>query len=51
MASAALIAILLAAFLVALGVIQVLCRLINSHAIDRWVGEPPDASGGTRRLS
>jgi hypothetical protein len=47
MSDAVLIAILLAAFALAIGLVQVLGRLIDSGGRDGWGGEPPD-TGGTR---
>src|SRR5580693_10202140 len=47
MSDAGLIAILLAAFALAIGLVQLLGRLIDSGGQDGWAGEPPD-TGGTR---
>jgi hypothetical protein len=47
MSDAVLIAILLAAFAFAIGLVQVLGRLIDSGGHDGWDDEPPD-TGGTR---
>ena len=47
MSDAVLIAILLAAFALAIGLVQVLGRLIDSGGRDGLGGEPPD-TGGTR---
>ena len=47
MSDAVLIAILLAAFALAIGLVQVLGRLIDSGGRDGWDDEPPD-TGGTR---
>jgi len=47
MSDAVLIAILIAAFALAIGLVQVLGRLIDSGGRDGWPDEPPD-TGGTR---
>ena len=48
MSDVGLIAILLAAFLLAIGLVRVLGRLIDSDAAeDGWADEPPDTSGET----
>jgi hypothetical protein len=47
MSDAVLIAILLAAFAFAIGLVHVLGRLIDSGGRDGWDDEPPD-TGGTR---
>jgi hypothetical protein len=47
MSDAVPIAILLAAFALAIGLVQVLGRLIDSGGRDGWDDEPPD-TGGTR---
>ena len=45
MSDAVLIVMLLAAFALAIGLVQVVGRLIDSAGQDSWVGEPPDAGG------
>ena len=46
MSDAGLIAILLAAFLLSIGLVRLLGRLIGSGAPDDgWAGEPPDTNG------
>ena len=45
---AVLIAILLAAFALAIGLVQVLGRLIDSGGRDGWDDEPPDTKIRTR---
>jgi hypothetical protein len=45
MSDAVLIAILLAAFALAIGLVQVLGRLIDSGGRDGWGDEPPDTGG------
>ena len=45
MSDAVLIAILLAAFAFAIGLVHVLGRLIDSGGRDRWDDEPPDTGG------
>jgi hypothetical protein len=45
MSDAGLIAILLAAFALAIGLVQLLGRLIDSGDQDGWSGEPPDTGG------
>jgi len=47
MSDAVLIAILLGAFALAIGLVHVLGRLIDSGGHDGWEDEPPD-TGGTR---
>ncbi len=44
MSDIGLIAILLAAFALAIGLVQVLGRLIESDAPDGWADEPPDTA-------
>jgi len=41
----ALIAVLLVAFALAIGLVRLLGRLIESDAPDGWVEEPPDTTG------
>jgi hypothetical protein len=47
MSDVGLIAIMVAAFALAIGLVQVLGRLIDSGGRDGWADEPPD-TGGTR---
>jgi hypothetical protein len=47
MSDAVLIAVLLAAFALAIGLVQVLGRLIGSAGPDGWADEPPDTGGAT----
>ena len=50
MSDAVLIAIMVAAFALAIGLVRVLGRLIDSGGRDDWADEPPDTSGA-RSLS
>ena len=50
MSDAGLIVILVAAFALAIGLVQLLGRLIDSGGRDDWADEPPD-TGDTRALS
>ena len=45
MGDAVLIAILLAAFFLAIGLVRVVGRLIDSGDQDSWADEPPDTDG------
>lgn len=45
MGDVGLIVILAAAFALAVGLVQLLGRLINSGAQDDWADEPPDTDG------
>jgi hypothetical protein len=45
---AVLIAILLAAFALAIGLVKVLGRLIDPGGQDGWADEPPDTDGNSR---
>ena len=47
MSDAVLIAVLLAAFALAIGLVQVLGRLIGFAGEDGWADEPPDTGGAT----
>jgi len=45
MSDVTLIAIMVAAFALAIGLVQVLGRLIDSGGRDDWADEPPDTGG------
>lgn len=47
MSDVGLIATLLAAFLLAIGLLRLLGRLIDSGAPDGWACKPPDTSGAS----
>jgi hypothetical protein len=45
MGDVGLIAIMLAAFLLAIGLVRLIGRLIDSDAPDGWADDPPEAGG------
>ena len=51
MSDVGLIAIMLAAFALAIGLVRVLGRLIDSDAPDGWADEPPDTDDATAPAS